>query len=151
MQCLLTTNGQLNDTRGYHIKPINSTCNMISWFSLKGPCLFVRSQILIIVEKCYQRKKYFDKYKNKNIYVKIRVALGVCFSILIAFLLILFNAVHSVIEQYLWKWNYKIFSCFMQWHNRNEMCPIFTQKLMFIIAHQNYHDIVGMQIISYFC
>jgi len=74
---------------------------MISWFSLKGPCLFVRSQILIIVEKCYQRKKYFDKYKNKNIYVKIRVALGVCFSILIAFLLILFNAVHSVIEQYL--------------------------------------------------
>ena len=29
---LLATNGQLNDTRGYHIhvKPINSTCNMIS-------------------------------------------------------------------------------------------------------------------------
>jgi len=28
-----------------------------------------------------QFKKYFDKYKNKKMYAKIRVALGVCFSI----------------------------------------------------------------------
>ena len=34
----MTTNGQLNDTCGYHIKPTNSTCNMISCFRLKGPC-----------------------------------------------------------------------------------------------------------------
>jgi len=24
----MTTNGQLKDTRGYHIKPTNSTCRM---------------------------------------------------------------------------------------------------------------------------
>jgi len=35
----MTTNGQLNDTRGYHIKPTNSTCSMISGFRLKGPCV----------------------------------------------------------------------------------------------------------------
>jgi len=40
---LLTTNGQLNDTRGYHIQPTNYTCNMISCFRLKGP--FVRGNI----------------------------------------------------------------------------------------------------------
>ena len=33
----MTTNGQLNDTRGYHIKTTNSTCNMISGFRLIGP------------------------------------------------------------------------------------------------------------------
>ena len=27
------------------------------------------------------KEKYFDKYKNKKMYAKIRVALGVCFSI----------------------------------------------------------------------
>ena len=32
----MTTNGQLNDTRGYHIKTTNSTCNMISGFRLIG-------------------------------------------------------------------------------------------------------------------
>jgi len=40
----MATNGQLNDTRGYHIKPINSTCNMISGFRLKGPCSTVRGK-----------------------------------------------------------------------------------------------------------
>jgi len=28
----MTTNGQLNDTRGYHIKPTNSTCNGFPFF-----------------------------------------------------------------------------------------------------------------------
>ena len=37
----MTTNGQLNDTRSYHIKPTNYTCNMISCFRLKCPCSFV--------------------------------------------------------------------------------------------------------------
>jgi len=55
----MTTNGQLNDTHSYHIKPTNSTCNMISCFRLKGPCQ--RSQISIIVEK------YFDKYIKTNV------------------------------------------------------------------------------------
>ena len=61
LHSLMTTNGQLNGTRGYHIKPTNSTCNMISVFSSKRPVLVCawqnnfcqRSQILIIVEKCY--------------------------------------------------------------------------------------------------
>jgi len=43
----MTTNGQLNNTQGYHIHPTNSTCKMISGFRLKGPCvaknLFVRA------------------------------------------------------------------------------------------------------------
>jgi len=30
----MTTNGQLNDARGYHIKPTSSTCNIISCFCL---------------------------------------------------------------------------------------------------------------------
>jgi len=62
----MTTNGQLNDTHGYHIKPTNSTCNMISGFRLKGLCSTVRgkkifcqrSQILIIIEKCYPWKLF---------------------------------------------------------------------------------------------
>ena len=45
----MTTNGKLNDTRGYHIKPTNSMWNMISCFHLKGP-FCQRSQIFIIVE-----------------------------------------------------------------------------------------------------
>jgi len=31
---LLTTDGQLNDAHGYHIKPTNFTCYMISFFRL---------------------------------------------------------------------------------------------------------------------
>jgi len=38
----IDTNGQLNDTRGYHIKPTNSTCN--SCFRIKGPCSSVRGK-----------------------------------------------------------------------------------------------------------
>ena len=61
---------------------------MISCFRLKGPCSSVcgkklicqHSQIIIIV-KSVIHEKYFDKYKNKKMYAKIRVALGVCFSI----------------------------------------------------------------------
>ena len=44
LHCLMTTNGQLNDTRGYRIKPTNYTCNMISGFRLKGPCSSVRGK-----------------------------------------------------------------------------------------------------------
>jgi len=63
----MTTNGQLIDTGGYHIKSTNSTCNMISCFRLKGPCLSMRAknslghgrQILIIVKKCYQWKIFW--------------------------------------------------------------------------------------------
>ena len=82
----MPTNGQLNDTRGYHIKPTNSTCNLISCFRLKGRSLsvrdknyFQRSQILL--SKSVIKEKYFYKYKNKKMYAKISVALGVCFSI----------------------------------------------------------------------
>ena len=72
---LLTTNGQLNDTHGYHIKPSNSTCNMISCFNLKGLCVakkifFQRSRILIIVEVLTKKNIFLN-------YAKIRV----CFSI----------------------------------------------------------------------
>jgi len=38
----MTTNGQLNNTQGYHIKPTNSMCSMISGFRLKGSCSSVR-------------------------------------------------------------------------------------------------------------
>ena len=55
LHCLLTTNGQLNDTRGYHIKPTNSTCNMISVFRLIGPCSSGLGQ-----------KKYFSVQSNFN-------------------------------------------------------------------------------------
>jgi len=63
----MTTNGQLNNTRGYHIKPTNFTCHMISGFRLKGSCSSVlgkhifcqRSQILVIVKKCYQWKIFW--------------------------------------------------------------------------------------------
>jgi len=70
----MTTNGQLNDTCGYHTKPTNSTCNMIFCFRLKANIFFVSAVkllsmeiILIIIET--------------KMYAKIRVALGVCFSI----------------------------------------------------------------------
>jgi len=43
----MTTNGQLNDTRGYHITPTNSTCNMISCFRLKAPCSSVRGKTFL--------------------------------------------------------------------------------------------------------
>jgi len=33
-----TVYGQLNDTRGYHIKPTNSMCNMISYYRLSSYC-----------------------------------------------------------------------------------------------------------------
>jgi len=48
LHCLMTTNGQLNDTRGYHIKSTNSTCNMISGFRLKGPCSTVRGKNMFL-------------------------------------------------------------------------------------------------------
>jgi len=35
---------------------------------------FQRSQI--IVEKCFIKEIYFDKYKNKKMYTKIQVAFG---------------------------------------------------------------------------
>jgi len=85
----MTTNGQLKDTRGYHIKPTNSTCRMISCFRQKGPCSSVRGNIfnffiyifLKLLSKSVIHEIYFDKYKNKKMYAKFRVALGVCFSI----------------------------------------------------------------------
>jgi len=33
------------------------------------------------LSKSVINEKYFDKYRNKKMYAKIRVALGVCFSI----------------------------------------------------------------------
>ena len=71
--CLMTTNGQLNDTRDYHIKPSNSTCNMISCFLLKGlcsslrgkNCYFQHSQILIIV-KSVIKENIFINIKAKK-------------------------------------------------------------------------------------
>ena len=58
------TNEQLSDTCVYQVIPAKFTCSMISDFRLKSPCSSVRgkinvcprSQILIIVEKCYQGK-----------------------------------------------------------------------------------------------
>ena len=43
----MSTDGQLNDTRGYHIKPTNSTCNMISCFHRKPTCSFVRGNLFM--------------------------------------------------------------------------------------------------------
>ena len=85
----MTTNGQLNNTRGYHIKPTNSTCDMISGFRIKGSCSSVLSKITFFVSavkfkllsKSVINEKYFDKYGNKKMYAKIRFALGVCVSI----------------------------------------------------------------------
>ena len=45
LHCLLTT----NDTRGYHIKPTNSTCNMVSCFRLKDHCQKVLSKKNILI------------------------------------------------------------------------------------------------------
>ena len=63
----MTTNGQVNDTRDYHIKPTNSTCNMISCFCLKGLCVAKivcqHSPFLIIAEKC---KNIKTKYVRQN-------------------------------------------------------------------------------------
>jgi len=77
LHCLLTTNGQLNDTRGYHIKPTNYTGNMISCIHLNGPCC----QILIIVEML-SKKYILINIKTKMCTPKSRFALGVCISTL---------------------------------------------------------------------
>ena len=73
----MTTNGQLNDTRGYHIKPTNSTCNMISCFRLKALCSSVRSKTFFVsavkfklLSKSVINEKKIDKYKNKKMYAK---------------------------------------------------------------------------------
>jgi len=71
----MTINGHLNDTHGYHIKPTNSMCSMISCFRLKGLCLSVRGK-----NNFLSAQSNF-KYKNKKRYAKLRVALGVCLSI----------------------------------------------------------------------
>ena len=65
---LMSTNGQLNDTLCYHIKPTNSMCNVISCFHLKEPCslFFVSSQLFFSFSKSVINKKYLDKYKNKK-------------------------------------------------------------------------------------
>ena len=67
----MTTNGQLNDTRGYHIKPTNSTCNMISCFDLKGPCSSVRSKktVLSVQSNFNYCRKVLPK---KNILINIK-------------------------------------------------------------------------------
>jgi len=63
----MTTNGQLNDTHGYHITPTNSTCSMISCFRLKGPCSSVRDNNMFWAAQSNFNycRKVFDKYKNK--------------------------------------------------------------------------------------
>ena len=86
----MTTNGQLNDTHGYHIKPTNSMSNLISGFRLKGPCSSVcgkKNNVCgsavksLLLSKSVIKEKYFDKYKNHNMYAKLRVAVGAHFSI----------------------------------------------------------------------
>ena len=72
----MTTNGQLNYTCIYQIIPTNFTCSMISVFVLKARARLCvakkifcqRSQILIIVVKCYQRKIFGYIEKQKNIH-----------------------------------------------------------------------------------
>jgi len=67
----MTTNGQWNGTRGYHIKPTNSTCNMISCFHLKGPCSFVRGQKIFL--SAQSNSNYCQKALSmKNIWITIK-------------------------------------------------------------------------------
>ena len=71
LHCLITTNGQLNDTRGYHIKPTNSTCSMISCFRLKGPCSFVRGPKFVL--SAQSNFNYCLKVLSmKNIFINIK-------------------------------------------------------------------------------
>ena len=66
----MTTNGQLNDTRGYHIKPTNYTCNMISCFRLKYPCSFVRGKTFVL--SAQSNFNYCRKVLSmKNIWINI--------------------------------------------------------------------------------
>jgi len=58
----MTTNGQLNDTRGYHIKPTNSTGNMSSGFRLKGSCSSVHGKHFYC-----QRSQNYRKVLSKKI------------------------------------------------------------------------------------
>ena len=64
------SNGQLNDTRGYQIKPTNFTCNIISCFRLKGPCSSVRDKKhfcqIYLLWKGVIKEKYLHKTKNKK-------------------------------------------------------------------------------------
>ena len=60
--------GQLNDTRGYQIKPTNFTCNMISCFRLKGPCLSGSEKKHFFVKFIYCGK-WLSK---KNICIKLK-------------------------------------------------------------------------------
>ena len=64
----MTTNGQLNDACFYQIIPTNFTCNMDSGFRPKK-CFCQHSQILIIVEKCYQKNKIWINIKTKTVRV----------------------------------------------------------------------------------
>ena len=77
----MTTNGQLNDTCGYHIKQTNSTCNMNSCFRLKGPCASVCGNFFSAQPNFNYCRKGFDQFKTRKMYAKICVALGVCISI----------------------------------------------------------------------
>ena len=83
----MTTKGQFNDTRVTHqIIPTNFTCSMISRVRLKGPCSYVRSMFLSAQSnfnycRSVINKTYLDKYKTQKMYAKIRVAVGVYFSI----------------------------------------------------------------------
>ena len=47
--CLMTTNGQLNNTCVYQIIATDFTCSMISGFRLKGPWSFVRGNKHVFV------------------------------------------------------------------------------------------------------
>ena len=61
----MTTNGQLNNTHGYHIKPTNSTCNLISCFRLKAPCSSARSNF-IYCRKVLSMKNSLINIKTKK-------------------------------------------------------------------------------------
>jgi len=77
----MTTNGKLNDTHGYHIKPTNSMWNMISCFHLKGPfcqrsnfyyCrkvlsmknIWINIKTIFFTQNSVALEVYFSKYRD---------------------------------------------------------------------------------------
>ena len=71
VQSLMTTNGQLIDTRGYHIQPTNSTYSMNSCFRLKGPCSSVRGKNMSL--SAHSNFNYCRKVLSmKNILINIK-------------------------------------------------------------------------------
>ena len=67
----MTTNEQLNDTHGYHIKPTNSTGITISCFGLKALCLSVGGKTFFL--SAQSNFNYCRKVLSmKNILINIK-------------------------------------------------------------------------------